>query len=72
VDWLPAAAPPVVGAAVGRGAGLVVVAAAVVAVAAVVEVVGRSGRRAFLDAVASYALGGRTVSGAGAAAAVRS
>src|SRR5918999_4375541 len=68
VLWLPAGAGRVVGAAVGRGAGLVVVVVPlVVVVAALVVVVGRTGRRVVLGVSAALAS-----SGAGAAAAARS
>src|SRR4029453_13793877 len=64
VVWPPAGAGAglLVGAVVGRGAGLVVVVAAlVVVVAAVVEVVVRAGRRAFPAALVSGTLASSSV-----------
>src|SRR5215213_1218736 len=52
VVWLPAGA--LVGAVVGRGAGLVVVVAALVVVVAAVVVVGRTGRRAVAEPIRSW------------------
>src|SRR5215217_2996983 len=62
VVWPPAGAGALVGAVVGRGAGLVVVVAALVVVVAAVVVVGRTGRRAVPPAaVASGTLASSSV-----------
>src|SRR5215218_1178233 len=73
VEPPPAGAATVLGGAAGRGRLLVVVAARVVAVEAVVlVVVARPGRRAAVAPFSPCASAPRTVSGAGAAEAVRS